>query len=387
MSIELEGWVEAENRLRTALLHSFQTEPEVAQAERVLHGSLDAQKVARFRQATAQSFDAGPEVAQAESVLHGSSDAQKVSRFRQATAQSFDAGPILADAERAALQALDPERLGKVRSLVDAHLAGRLAIPDVDLAIYAPTEATQPEPAPAPAQEPSPAPPTDAPADAQQVEPEIYAPTDEGIRQQRQQAQIESLEEIGRLTKEVVELEGEVEFELPMVPWPPALPSAAPPEEEPEIDAPSRPLTELGLQHPEDQVEELELADAATRAPIEDQGEALELEPALDQAKDAAEWKLEAGVDLKLLTPLPLVTAALEAVGLDAEQFGFLLRYGTYAPAGRTSQITVGGLGLAEFSRRAAEWFNALGATKNPIQVVDEGSGELTVYLLEGGPS
>ncbi len=94
-----------------------------------------------------------------------------------------------------------------------------------------------------------------------------------------------------------------------------------------------------------------------------------------------------APLDFQQLTPLLQLTAALEAVGLDAEQFGFLLRYGTYAPAGRNSQIAVGGLGLAEFSRRAADWFNALGASKFPIQVIDEGSGELIVYLLEGGPS
>ena len=38
-------------------------------------------------------------------------------------------------------------------------------------------------------------------------------------------------------------------------------------------------------------------------------------------------------------------------------------------------------------ARPQADWFNALGASKFPIQVIDEGSGELTVYLLEGGPS
>ena len=92
-------------------------------------------------------------------------------------------------------------------------------------------------------------------------------------------------------------------------------------------------------------------------------------------------------MDPSRLTPLPLVTAALEAVGLDEEQFGFLLRYGTFAPEGKKSEIKIAGLGLAEFSERAAEWFVALGASKFPIQVVDDGSPELTVYLLEGGPA
>ena len=102
---------------------------------------------------------------------------------------------------------------------------------------------------------------------------------------------------------------------------------------------------------------------------------------------EAVEWDLEAAMDPSRLTPLPLVAAALEAVGLDEDQFGFLLRYGTYAPVGRKSEIKIAGLGLAEFSQRAAEWFNALGASKFPIQVIDDGSGELTVYLLESVPA
>ncbi len=98
-------------------------------------------------------------------------------------------------------------------------------------------------------------------------------------------------------------------------------------------------------------------------------------------------WDLAAAMDPSRLTPLPLVAAALEAVGLDEEQFGFLLRYGTLAPSGRTSEIKIAGLGMAEFSDRAAQWFEALGASKFPIQVIDDGSGELTVYLLESVPA
>ena len=308
MSIELEGWVEAEDRLKAALMRSFQTEPALVQAERLLHGSLDAEMQVRFQ---------------------------------QATIQSLDVGTILADAERAAWQAFDPASLGEVRSRVDAHLAGPLAIPDQDLA--------------------------------------IYAATDEAIRHQTQQALIEPLEEIERLAKEVVELEDEVELELPMVQWPPALPSAAPPTKEQEIDLPSRPPTELDLPHPEDRVEEFELEEAAIRAEIE-------AEPSAEPSQVAKGWSLERSLELQQRTPLLLVTAALEAIGLDEEEFGFLLRYGTYAPTGKKSQIKVGGLPLADFSRRAAEWFNALGATKFPIQVVDTGSGELTVHLLEADP-
>ena len=307
--LEVESWEAAEDRLRAAVLHSFQTEPAVVQAERLLHGWLDVEMQARFR---------------------------------QATAHSLDAGTILADAERAAWQAIDPESLAEVRSRVDAHLAGPLAIPDQDLA--------------------------------------VYVPTDDAILQQTQQALIEPLEEIGRLIEEEVEIDGEAELGLPMVRWPPALPSAAPPTEEREMDAPSRPPTELDLPDPEDRVQELELAKAATRA-------AIEVEPSLEQTQAVDGWSLERSLELHQRTPLLLVTAALEAIGLDEEEFGFLHRYGTYAPIGKKSQIKVSGLPLADFSRRAAEWFNALGATKFPIQVVDTGSGELTVYLLEAPPA
>ncbi|MCH7611680.1 MAG: hypothetical protein IIB10_13470, partial [Chloroflexi bacterium] len=49
--------------------------------------------------------------------------------------------------------------------------------------------------------------------------------------------------------------------------------------------------------------------------------------------------------------------------------------------------IKVEGLGLADFTKRIASWFTALGATELPIRVVDEGTGELTVHLLEEAPA
>ena len=102
---------------------------------------------------------------------------------------------------------------------------------------------------------------------------------------------------------------------------------------------------------------------------------------------ELAQWKSEAVTDLRQLTSLPMVTAVLEAVGLEEKQYGFHLRYGTYAPEGVKSEIKVEGLGLADFTKRIASWFTALGATELPIRVVDEGTGELTVHLLEEAPA
>jgi predicted transcriptional regulator of viral defense system len=102
---------------------------------------------------------------------------------------------------------------------------------------------------------------------------------------------------------------------------------------------------------------------------------------------EVVQWKSEAVTDPRQLTSLPMVTAVLEAVGLEEQQYGFHLRYGSYAPEGVKSEIKVGGLGLVDFSKRTASWFTALGATELPLRVVDEGTGELTVHLMEVEPA
>jgi len=101
------------------------------------------------------------------------------------------------------------------------------------------------------------------------------------------------------------------------------------------------------------------------------------------KVEEVAQWKSEAVTDLRQLTPLPMVTAVLEAIGLEVEQYGFHLRYGSHAPEGVKSEIKVGGMRLVDFSKRTASWFTALGVTELPIRVVDEGAGELTVHLME----
>jgi hypothetical protein len=77
-----------------------------------------------------------------------------------------------------------------------------------------------------------------------------------------------------------------------------------------------------------------------------------------------------------------MMTAALEAAGVDGPDFGFLLRYGRYAPEGRKSEFLVGGMGMAELSDRLAAWLKVNGPMDAQVQVVDEGSGELMIYLL-----
>ena len=95
-----------------------------------------------------------------------------------------------------------------------------------------------------------------------------------------------------------------------------------------------------------------------------------------------AERQGSEGKRLAKFNPVPMLTAALEAVGLGGEGFGFVLRYGRYAPEGRKSEFLVGGLGLADLSKRLTTWLDAQGPLEGQVQVIDEGSGELTVYLL-----
>ena len=102
----------------------------------------------------------------------------------------------------------------------------------------------------------------------------------------------------------------------------------------------------------------------------------------LRAALGTAEPLVSEGGRLAKLNPIPMLTAALEAVGLGGEEFGFILRYGRYAPEGRNSEFLVGGLGLADLSRRLTTWLEAQAPLDGQVQVIDEGSGELTMYLL-----
>jgi hypothetical protein len=90
----------------------------------------------------------------------------------------------------------------------------------------------------------------------------------------------------------------------------------------------------------------------------------------------------EALAYLTQMEPIPLLTAALEAVGVAGDDFGFILRYGRYAQPGRSSEFLVGGLGLADLSERLTIWLDAQGASDCEVQVLDDGSGELMIYLL-----
>ncbi|MBI2846203.1 MAG: hypothetical protein HYX86_06640 [Chloroflexi bacterium] len=80
---------------------------------------------------------------------------------------------------------------------------------------------------------------------------------------------------------------------------------------------------------------------------------------------------------------LAILTAALEDLGVSRQDgFGFKLAFGHCVSDGdRQSEFTVEGLGLAALSRYLAQWFRDNEKGDFPLQVVDEGLGELKIFI------
>ena len=277
----------------------------------------------RLRSSLASAFQAEALLVSEEMLLHGPREIATGDRFQAKALVLLRAEPTIAEAERAALLPLGPDVWAEASTRIESHFEAGPAIPDRDLAVYSPAE--------------------------QAVE--------EGIEQES----LDQFDEIARLAiaaggQEIGAVEELVE--------------EPPPEPEAEIEQDLAALAQAALE--------------PASAPVGEAASEISLPPT---DIEAVEWDLAAAMDPSRLTPLPLVAAALEAVGLDEEEFGFLLRYGTLAPTGRKSEIKIAGLGMADFSDRAAKWFKALGASKFPVQVIDDGSGQLTVYLLEAVPT
>ena len=280
----------------------------------------------RLRLSIVQAFQTEALLVSEERFLHGPLIPNVEGKFHSRALALLQAEPTISEAERAAVLPLGPDVWAEASRLVESHFEIEPAIPDRDLAVYSPSEVD----------------------------------TEDRV----EQGLIDQVDQIARLA--LAAGAGEVE----------AVEEAA--EDlllEPELDL---------AQDIDRAAAEAQAADELASTTVSE--EVAEVIP-LQGDIEPVEWDLAAALDPSRLTPLPLVAAALEAVGLDEEKFGFLLRYGTLAPTGRTSEIKIAGLGMAEFSSRAAEWFHALGASKFPIQVIDDGSGQLTVYLLESVPA
>jgi hypothetical protein len=248
-------------------------------------------------------------------------------RCREIMMKALMSGANLADAEREVLTSLGFEKVGEFRSQLESHLGGPAEIPEEDLA--------------------------------------IYVPAGEG----RGQAFREALEE------QLKRISVRPETPLPIVEEELIEPLA---DEEPiEFDIDEEVPVDEGLV-PWDPFAEGDIQEE----PGEIVHEAKLVVTTPDEVEDLEKVVPEGDEPIKGINPVPMLTAALEAIGVEGEDFGFLLRYGRYAPEGRKSEFIVGGLGLADLSDRLASWLKKQAPMDAQVQVVDEGSGELTIYLL-----
>jgi hypothetical protein len=320
------------NRLRDAVAESLMVEPALAQAEVDLHSSAADGKNAQLRMRMKELLLDAPNSPAMDAFAAPDLDPGVLDSLRSALEESLGSSATLADAELHALQDLGLEKLGEFRSAIRGHLSGEAELADRDLA--------------------------------------IYVKAGEGRKSAFQRALEENLKDLG---------------ERP--------PFERTSSEEGKGDALSLPVSSETTQDADvfgqhEPAESSEGLDSESAQPEADEplvkSVTLSSGPTVSSDREArAETGSDAGVArVPRMEPIPLLTAALEAVGFAEDEFGFVLRYGRYAQPGRSSEFLVGGVGLSDLSDRLAGWLEAQGATDCEVQVLDDGSGELMIYLL-----
>ena len=318
----------SEEILRDSIVQSLKAEPLLVEVEEDLHTSYVTTPSKKLRKGLVLSLDTKPLQAEVDGVPYQGDVRDNVKKFRAALMDALKGGASVTDAEREVLKTIGFEKLGEFRSRVQTHLGGPAEIPDEDLA--------------------------------------IYVPEGEGRSDAFREAIEEQIRDL-RITPEIplpVVSEEEIALEEPVEPgFPPEVEELLSEDEE----AALAPWDPFAAQAPTEE-EVISEASVEVTVPSEEWAEVI-----------SADYVGEAVTGLN---PVPMMTAALEAAGVEGEDFGFLLRYGRYAPEGRKSEFLIGGMGLAELSDRLAAWLKANGPMEAQVQVVDEGSGELMVYLL-----
>jgi hypothetical protein len=275
-----------------------------------------------LREGIILSLETAPLKAEADGIPYQDIEQDHVQELRTALEDALKAGASVTDTEREVLKSIGFEKLGEFRSRVQTHLGGPAEIPDEDLA--------------------------------------IYVPAGEGRRESFRDAIEERIREFG------VAAEIPIEEEEPLLKEQVAALLQSEIEEPPSEEESLAPWEPFVAQEPKEE-EVLAQVSVDVTIPVEETIEITAAKP---------------GEVLTVMDPVPMMTAALEAAGVDGADFGFLLRYGRYAPEGRKSEFLVGGMGMAELSDRLAAWLKANGPMEAQVQVVDEGSGELMIYLL-----
>ena len=375
--------------LRDSLIRSLQREPLLVEAEMALHSSSEQDLASEFRQAVALSLRSAPPMAKVHREGFGGLEGDLIEQFRSAMRAAVRSGDNLAMSEKELLSTLDLEKLGEFRSQLDTHLESDPEISEEDLAIYVPsglgiTEEFRRSLALEPAEvlKPEEVDKPEIPAEPDPLEHrpiQLYAPGAYVARASDAELELEGIE--GRIyapgayvdralkedSDEIVAAPAQLEAE----PAPVEIPARA--QFEPEPASPEIPssaeLEAVSGDHKHERVDAALIA-GSLRAGIEGL-----------QAEEPSQPGTSAPA-AQGLTAVPTLTAALEAIGPAIDDYGFIVRYGRYAPKGRRSEFLVGGLGFSELSRRLTSWLETRGSLDDQVQVLDEGSGELTIYLL-----
>jgi hypothetical protein len=322
-------------RLREALVRSLRSRPILLSADEDLFSTAGSESQQAIRTGLEDMLERASRLVETDEMSFQDSEGESAQQVRRAVKVALSGGSRLMDSDAELFHELGFEKLSEFRSTLYADLGGPAEIPKQDLAIYVSSD-------------------------------------DERIQDFREVLE----KELGRFSEEllkpVIEAEEETQEFYPYAQKPELLEEETPPKIE---DAPlKKDFPPVSRALPEEAIEEV------GGLSIEEPRQA---EKGLITIRTPEAGKTASRLpSLHDLNPVPRLTAALEAAGYEEQDFGFILRYGRYAPEGRTSDFLVGGLGLAELSQRIVTWLEGQAPMDAQVQVVDEGSGELAVYLL-----
>jgi len=314
------------HRLRDAVAESLMVEPALAQAEVELHSSEANGANSKLRSRMQDLLLDAPTRPAFDGFMVPSLEPAFMQALRAGLEEALDSNATLAEAETNAIRDFGLEKLGEFRTAIRGHLSGDAELADRDLA--------------------------------------IYVKAGEGRKTAFQRALEENLKDLGERPPFEGAVTGKGNGDAP------ALPAPAP--EHSEVASPVGQQEDV-VSQPGPNVAQVK---SVTLHSVQPDIVAPEQTPASARAVGAAPARVPR------MEPIPLLTAALEAVGVAGDEFGFVLRYGRYAQPGRSSEFLVGGLGLSDLSDRLTGWLEAQGASDCEVQVLDDGSGELMIYLL-----
>ncbi|MFQ5947017.1 MAG: hypothetical protein ACE5NC_12360, partial [Anaerolineae bacterium] len=241
-------------------------------------------KEAVLRGLIRHSLAARARLVESDALIHGLVEEPLQRGFLAGLSQSLSAVPLLTEDDRLALVAMASREAGEFRSVIQAHLDGQAAVPHEDLAIYVPGEGTAPG----------------------QFERDLLERLRKAPPAGDKESGISPRDPFGR---------------------------PADPDGSVEVSVPGRDA--VAAQGPDP----LKRLPKTTRDPIAPLSVLLQEEKVPGESSTDDEDTAEAPVSARVLNPLLFLTAALGAIGLGREEFGFLLQYGRYAPKGRLSQI------------------------------------------------